>query len=80
MSGQAVLELGRSGSDPSNIGPWVGKSSGKAVPSYLNETRRRDGRYTVYQREIRRYDILNENVVAQVGMKAGGGLGEWEAV
>lgn len=64
-----MLELGRSGSDPYDIGPWVEKSSRKAARSYLNETRRRDGRYTVYQREIRRYDILNENVVVPVGMK-----------
>lgn len=44
------------------------------------ETRRRDGWYTAYHREIRRYDILNENVVTLVGTKAGGSIGEWEEV
>jgi hypothetical protein len=48
ISRQAVPNLGRRGSDPFVIGLWVGKLSGKAARSYLNEMRHRDGWYTVY--------------------------------
>jgi hypothetical protein len=66
-------------SDPSDIGLWVDESSQKAVRSYLNETRRRDGWYTVYRREIRRYDILNKNVVATREDENWRGHRGWEA-